>query len=132
MSGVRVKSELNFANTGLELGLNNVLNKIIRDLDAEGPLTGVPGLRQRQQAEKDATTQITKLVDGFIKEVVETSVAKPVEVFADASPNEKFRWILGKVDSEHCPDCLTLSQKSAKTKKEWLAYGLGLPRHGKT
>lgn len=131
-TGDRVKSELNFANSGLELGLNNVLNKVIRDLDAEGSLTGVAGINQRKDAEKLATQQINNLVNGFIKELVETSVAKPVEVYADSKPTAKFRWVLGKVDTEHCPDCLMLSQKPAMTKKQWLAYGLGLPRHGKT
>lgn len=132
-TGDRVKSELDFANTGLELGLNNVLNKVIRDLDGEAiPKNTGQYITQLNRAVADATQQMNKLVDGFTKELIETNVAKPVEVFATSSPQEKFRWVLGKVETEHCPDCLMLSQKPAMTKKQWLTYGLGLPRHGKT
>ena len=131
--GDRVKSELDYGNAGIELGLNSILNTIIRDLDGEkAPINTAQYIKQRNRAVTSAKTQIDRFLNGYTKELIETNVAKPVEVFATSKTTAKFRWVLGKVDSEHCPDCLALSQKPAKTKKEWLSYGLGLPRHGKT
>tara|TARA_B110000444_G_scaffold258104_1_gene298106 strand:+ start:329 stop:1801 length:1473 start_codon:yes stop_codon:yes gene_type:complete len=131
--GDRVKSELDYGNAGIELGLNSILNTIIRDLEGEkAPTNTAQYLKQRNRAVISAKTQIDRFLNGYTKELIETNVAKPVEVFATSKTTAKFRWVLGKVDSEHCPDCLALSQKPAKTKQEWLSYGLGLPRHGKT
>ena len=129
LTGDKVKSEIDFANSGIELEFNKILNGVIRDLKAEGP-GNIKGARET--AITTATDEFKAVLGPFIKELVETSVAKPVETFADAQPDAKFRWVLGQVKTEHCPDCLMLSKKGALTKKQWLALGYGLPRHGKT
>lgn len=72
----------------------------------------------------------------LIAEIEKEMVARPVNDFAAANPDQRFDWVLGFVKTSHCGDCLEMSRKSKaegpKTIKEWRAYGFGLPREGET
>jgi hypothetical protein len=68
----------------------------------------------------------------LISELQKQLVAKPVALYAAINKTQKLKWELGSVKTEHCPDCLYLSQQSERTLKEWRDFGFGLPREGGT
>lgn len=69
----------------------------------------------------------------LINEMTKSMVAAPVTA---AVARGKSYWVLGSVKSQHCPDCLRMSDISdtegPKTLDGWRRYGVGLPREGKT
>jgi len=59
-------------------------------------------------------------------------VAKPINLYAKANPDEKFKWVLSGNVKNHCPDCSKLSKMEARTIAEWRKLGFGLPREALT
>ena len=82
---------------------------------------------------KDMDRQINQMTDELYKE----AVAEPINDYAKTNPNTKLIWKLGRVKTDHCSDCRTLSTLGAKTIKQWRKQIInnkktGLPREGKT
>lgn len=133
----KAKSDINLILK--ELLINS--HKLLDDLVLEKDKLIANGLTERQALD-DVLNQVQNeegvfktFVNGTksrIRALEKSIVAKPVMDYASKNPDQKLRWVLGSIKTSHCGDCISLSNMSPMTLKEWRAIGYGLPREGLT
>mgnify|MGYP003649410800 CR=1 FL=1 len=80
---------------------------------------------------------LERQIDGMVDELYKDAVSQPVDHYAEQNQKQLFIWKLGKVITDHCPDCRYLSTLPARNIKSWKAISIGgrkvgLPREGRT
>jgi len=136
-SGSQVKMDIALFITEMEMEVDHLINRLALQFQKDIS-SGVPLKDARQQLLSDIKNNeviygtFVNSQKAMVRGLTNALVAKPVNLYAQANPKQKFSWVLGSVKTVHCPDCLYLSQQTARTIDEWRELGFGLPREAST
>ncbi|MCD4692707.1 MAG: hypothetical protein K8R79_07330 [Calditrichales bacterium] len=137
ISGNKVKTSLELAM--LEIGL--LSNQILDGLELEiAKKIKLMGMTQKAAVSEltgwiKTDTELYKTFQNTLSRTINTIqsnlVATPkLDKLARDPANTKYYWVKGI--AKHCPDCQRMARLGVQTKKQWRAYGVGLPQEGLT
>jgi hypothetical protein len=133
----RVRLDIALAIKEIDMEVDTLLNRLALEYD-KIIATGLT-IDQANQQILDMVNNETGFYGSWRnsqKKIIRTMekelVAKPMVLFANLNPRDKFNWILSGSVKEHCVDCSSLSRMEPRTISEWRKLGFGLPREALT